>query len=124
MKPEEEIEEYLRKQSEALGFLCFKFTSPGNNGVPDRVLIGHGKTFFIETKAPGEKPRKLQQKVIERINSHGGLALVADSKEAIDTILETIIAQETSRKKQSRKKVSLQYVSGKANNLCSKKTDG
>lgn len=106
MKPESIIEEYLRQRAEALGFLCYKFTSPGNNGVPDRVLIGHGKTFFIETKAPGEKPRKLQERVIERINSHGGLALVADSKEDVDTILETIIAQETSRSKQSRKKVS------------------
>lgn len=124
MKPEEVIEEYLRKRAEALGFLCYKFTSPGNSGVPDRVLIGYGKTFFIETKAPGEKPRKLQERVIERINSHGGLAFVTDSKDGIDTILETIIRQENDRNEKMTEKVSSEHVSGKAINLCRKKTDG
>ena len=106
MKPEETIEQYLRTRAEQLGFLCYKFTSPGNNGVPDRILIGHGTTFFVETKAPGEKPRKLQEKVIERINNHGGIAMVIDNKDDIDTILEAIIQQKNTRVKKSRKKVS------------------
>lgn len=106
MKPEETIEQYLRTRAEQLGFLCYKFTSPGNNGVPDRILIGHGSTIFIETKAPGEKPRKLQEKVIERINNHGGIAMFVDNKNDIDTILEAIIEQENNRAKTSLKKVS------------------
>lgn len=93
MKPEETVETYLRNQAEKLGFLCYKFTSPGNNGVPDRILVGHGKTFFIETKAPGEVPRKLQQKVINKINTHGGQAFVAASKEAVDEILNTMMQE-------------------------------
>ena len=105
MKPEETIEQYLRTRAEQLGFLCYKFTSPGNNGVPDRILIGHGSTFFVETKAPDEKPRKLQEKVIERINNHGGIAMIIDNKNDIDIILEAIIQQENTGKK-SRKKVS------------------
>lgn len=102
MKPEETVETYLCNRAEELGFLCYKFTSPGNNGVPDRVLIGNGITFFVETKAPGGKPRKLQQKVIDRINTHGGIALVAASKEDVDTILETMIKQKTCRKKPNK----------------------
>ena len=52
---ETEVETYLRKTANANNFLCYKFKSPGNNGVPDRVLIGHDMVFFVETKAPGEK---------------------------------------------------------------------
>lgn len=98
MKPEETVETYLRKRAEELGFLCYKFISPANDGVPDRLLVGHGKTFFVETKAPGGKPRKLQARVIARINQHGGLAYVAASKEAVDTLLNTMM-QEAAVKK-------------------------
>lgn len=103
MKPEETVETHLRDRAEALGFLCYKFTSPGNNGVPDRILIGHGATIFVETKAPGGKPRKLQQKVIDKINAHGGTALVASTEEEVDKILETIIKQNTCPKKVNKK---------------------
>ena len=54
------VERYFKKRCESEGFLCYKFTSPGTDGVPDRVIIGHGLTVFVELKAPGEKPRKLQ----------------------------------------------------------------
>ncbi len=103
MRPEETVETYLLKRAEELGFLCYKFTSPGNNGVPDRILVGHGVTFFIETKAPGGKPRKLQEKVINRINEHGGIALVAANKEEVDTILESMIKRNTRRKTSHKK---------------------
>jgi len=105
MKPEETVESYLKRRGEELGFLVYKFVSPGNDGVPDRVLIGHGKTFFVETKAPGEKPRKLQAKVIARINDHGGLAYVAASREAIDTLLNTMIQDTKPKRKRPRKSI-------------------
>ena len=57
---ESKIESYLRKQSKQYGFICYKWVSPGTNGVPDRILVGHGLTLFVETKAPDKVPRKQQ----------------------------------------------------------------
>ncbi len=102
-KPEETVEGYLVTKAEQLGFLVYKFVSPGNNGVPDRVIIGHNATFFVETKAPGGRPRKQQQKVIDRINDHSGIAFVAASREDVDNILNAIIENESCHKRAHKK---------------------
>ena len=85
-KPEGEIERYLRLQAESYGYLCMKFVSPGNNGVPDRIVIGHNETFFVETKAPGETTRRLQDSVIADIRAHGAKVYILDTKEKIDQL--------------------------------------
>ncbi|MDV6239876.1 VRR-NUC domain-containing protein, partial [Trueperella bernardiae] len=36
---EHAIEQHLKKAVEAIGGLCWKFTSPGTAGVPDRICI-------------------------------------------------------------------------------------
>jgi hypothetical protein len=113
MKPEEAIEGYLKRRGEELGFLVYKFVSPGNSGVPDRLLIGHGKTFFVETKAPGEKPRKLQARVIARINDHGGMAYVTASKEDVDTLLNIMLQDVIPEQKHPEKLVKNSCISKK-----------
>lgn len=85
---ENKIETYLKKRAESTGFLCFKFVSPSNSGVPDRVLIGHGVTFFVELKAPGEDLRKLQQYVVAEFREHGAIVHVVDTKEKVDEVLQ------------------------------------
>ncbi len=48
---ESQIENYLKLEIEKLGGLCLKFVSPGNKGVPDRLLIlPEGKVIFAELK--------------------------------------------------------------------------
>lgn len=90
---ENDVETYLRKKAESNGYLCYKFVSPGHNGVPDRLIIGYGKTFFVETKAPGGVPRKLQQKVIARIRNHGADVYVIDTKAKVDELFDKILAK-------------------------------
>ena len=85
---ETDIEQYLKKTAEAHGYLCYKFKSPGTNGVPDRILIGHGETFFVETKRPGEKPRRLQKTIIKDMKAHGATVLIIDTIEQIDNLFE------------------------------------
>lgn len=59
------VEKHLILVTRACGGKCIKFTSPGMTGVPDRIVIlPGGKIGFAETKAPGKKPRPLQQAVI------------------------------------------------------------
>ncbi len=55
---EKTIEQKFRAAVKAAGGLAVKFTSPGFDGVPDRLaLLPDGKMAFVEVKAPGEKPR-------------------------------------------------------------------
>lgn len=90
-KPEGKIEQYLKSQAEKKGFFCVKFTSPGTRGVPDRLLIGHGHTVFIELKKQGEHTRLSQDCVIENIRKYGGEVYVIDSKSSVDNVLRYLV---------------------------------
>lgn len=89
--PEGTIEKHLLKQCKALKFMCLKFTSPGNNGVPDRVVIANGQTVFIELKRPGAGPRRLQREVIAEMRSHGAAVHVANTIDQVDDLLGELI---------------------------------
>lgn len=82
---EKVIEERLRDGVKRLGGVAFKFVSPGNDGVPDRlVCLPSGRIAFIELKAPGKKPTPLQVRQMERLRGLGFMAFVIDSIEAVD----------------------------------------
>lgn len=89
-RAENSVEQYLIDQSKKHGFLCYKFTSPGTDGVPDRVLIGHGLTLFVETKAPGETLRKLQESIIKNMRLHGALVYVIDTRQGVDDLIKEL----------------------------------
>lgn len=63
------IERRLKKEAERRGWICFKFESPGNRGVPDRIIIkDDGTSVYVETKRPkGGRTSKLQDYQIGRI---------------------------------------------------------
>lgn len=84
------IERYLKKRATDEDFICNKFVSPSNSGVPDRILVGHGIIFFVELKAPGKTLRPLQEHVVNEYRKHGALVFVADTKEAVDEIMSEI----------------------------------
>lgn len=90
MTPEGRIEDYLEKQCKKRKYLCYKFVSPGNRGVPDRIVVGGGKTIFVELKAPGEEPRELQKYVIRKLRDNGATVYVIDSEKEIDELLNSI----------------------------------
>lgn len=89
-KSEGYVENYLVAEAEKRDFLVYKFTSPGTNGVPDRCIIGNGKTVFVETKAKGNVPRPLQQVVIADMQAHGAIVFVASTRTAVDEVLDFI----------------------------------
>ena len=87
---EKEIENYLVRKIKNKKGIAYKFTSPGNSGVPDRLcLLPNGKIFFVELKPPGKKPRALQVNQITKITKLGQRVYVLDSKEKVDEVLET-----------------------------------
>lgn len=96
-KPESTIENYLRRECIKRHFMCLKFTSPSKNGVPDRIVIGNGKTVFVETKAPGKTTRALQDYQHKKMKQAGAVVYVADTKDAIDAVLDEISTPEKQR---------------------------
>lgn len=58
---EKQTEQKLVKEVKRMGGICLKFTSPGLDGMPDRiVLLPGGRMAFVEVKTMGCKPRPLQ----------------------------------------------------------------
>lgn len=85
---EQTIEKRLKKEIELIGGKALKFVSPGMQGVPDRiVLLPKGKMVFVELKAPGEKPRPIQNLRIKELKKLGFDVRVIDT---IDKVLEFI----------------------------------
>lgn len=79
---EKQIESKIVKKAKELGFLTYKFSSPSNRGVPDRIFISpHGEVFFIEFKSEKGKLTKLQEKVIKDISKYGVGVFIINSVE-------------------------------------------
>ena len=67
---EKSIEKKLADAVKKRGGLAPKFVSPGLDGMPDRiVLMPGGRLAFVEVKAPGKKPRPLQEARHKKLRS-------------------------------------------------------
>ena len=85
------IEQRLINAVRRSGGLTLKFVSPGLNGVPDRLLLFHGgEMAFCEVKAPGKKPRPLQEVRIAQLRGLGFRVYVVDNEEGISEMMEDI----------------------------------
>ena len=85
------IEQKLVKAVKASGGIAPKLTSPGFDGMPDRiVLMPGGRMAFVEVKAPGQKPRALQVSRHELLRRLGFRVYVLDNVEDIKTILSEV----------------------------------
>ena len=88
---EKTIENKLKTAVKTEGGLCLKFTSPGTDGVPDRIiLLPNGKLAFAELKAPGKQMRPLQEYRKRQLEDLGFKVYVIDSIEAIGGTLSEI----------------------------------
>lgn len=90
MLRENQVETRLRKKVEEIGGRAFKFSSPGNNGVPDRVVLYKGQSYFVELKRPGEELRPLQRVVSKKFKRLGFKVYVIDSYEAVDSFIKEV----------------------------------
>lgn len=91
MMREREIEKKLVDAVKAQGGVCWKFVSPGTAGIPDRIiLMPMERIAFVEVKAPGESPRKLQLARHRLLRRLGFKTFVLDNPEQIGGILDEI----------------------------------
>lgn len=89
---EQKLERHLVHAITAAGGLCWKFTSPGTAGVPDRICVLDGHIAFVELKAPGYPPRRIQQRRIQQLRHHGIPVLVIDNTNGIKEVLHALHA--------------------------------
>lgn len=73
--------------AKANGWLVYKFVSPSQSGVPDRLFIRDGAVVFVEFKAAGEQLRPLQQRIIANMRLHGAKVYVIDSVEGFINVM-------------------------------------
>lgn len=77
MERERDIEKWLRKKIEEMGGQFIKFTSPGNDGVPDRIaLMPGGRIWFVELKTSTGTTTAIQDWQIGRLKKLGFAAIV------------------------------------------------
>lgn len=88
---EKNIEKKLRDEVNKIHGIAYKFTSLGNSGVPDRlVLLPNGRIYFVELKRPGKEPSKLQRMQIARIKALGFDVRVIDTMQKVEDFIHEI----------------------------------
>jgi len=88
---ESAVEGYLNKQFKKLGWLSFKWVSPGVRGVPDRILISPtGVVHFVEVKTTTGKLSPLQEHIIDKLRKQCVHAHVVHGIIGVDKLLERL----------------------------------
>jgi hypothetical protein len=58
-------------------------------GTPDLMLVINGVAHFLELKAPGKRPSKVQQQAHSEINAAGGFVAWSDSVDGALSVLQS-----------------------------------
>lgn len=88
---EKDIESKLTKAVKAEKGRAYKFVSPGNSGVPDRIVVLPGGCIgFVELKQKGKIPTKLQDLQIKRLKDAGFYVTILDDAAGIPAVIAAI----------------------------------
>ena len=88
---ESTIEARLVREVKKRGGLCYKFTSPGNPGVPDRIVIlPGGTTVYVELKTEIGRLAKIQKWQIEELRKRGADVRVLKGMDQVLAFLEEV----------------------------------
>lgn len=91
---ESELEKNFRRMVAQAGGKAYKFVSPGNAGVPDRIVVlPGGRIGFVELKQAGERPRKQQKLRQAELAGLGCYTTVVDSAESAEAAIDEIGGQ-------------------------------
>lgn len=72
MISEKELEKIFADEIKKAGGRAYKFTSPGNDGVPDRIVcMPEGRLIFVELKTDKGRLSKLQKVQIAKLEELG-----------------------------------------------------
>ncbi len=88
---EKNIEKRLRVEVKKAGGKAYKFSSPGNNGVPDRIVLFEGRCYFVELKRPGQNLSPRQRAVKKDFEAYGFPVYKIDSFDDVDEFVKEIV---------------------------------
>lgn len=72
MISEKELEKIFANEIKKAGGRAYKFNSPGNDGVPDRIVcMPEGRVIFVELKTDKGRLSKLQKVQIAKLEQLG-----------------------------------------------------
>ena len=88
---ERDIEKELVTAVRKMGGEAFKWVSPGNDGVPDRiVMLPGGRLIFVELKADRGRLEPIQKVQIRRIEKLGQEVRVVRGMDGLEEFLHEI----------------------------------
>lgn len=88
---EKDIEKAVCAYAKKLGCLVYKFVSPGQRGVPDRMIIlPFGTVVFIEFKTPQGKLSPIQEREIAKLREKGIRTHVVNNAETGKRLLDSL----------------------------------
>ena len=88
---ESSIESKLVRMVRERGGLCFKFVSPGNPGVPDRIVITPaGRTVYVELKTEVGRLAAIQKWQHEELRKRGADVRTLKGLELNQTLFNTV----------------------------------
>lgn len=95
---ESEIEKILVREVKKLGGIAYKWVSPGNDGVPDRIVIfPDRKPVFVELKTDRGKLTALQEVQVGRLQKLGQEAVVIYGVDGLSQFFQDRGYEETSK---------------------------
>ena len=95
---ERDIEKILVAEVKKLGGRAYKWTSPGNDGVPDRIVIFPNRApVFVELKTDTGKLSALQKVQIDRLRELGQKVYVAFGLDGVSQFFQDEGYGETSK---------------------------
>ena len=90
---ESSIESRLVRMVRDRGGLCFKFVSPGNPGVPDRIVITPaGRTVYVELKTEVGRLAAIQKWQHEEMRKRGADVRTLKGLDQVKAFVEEVFA--------------------------------
>ena len=88
---EKQIESHLVKKVKEIGGVAYKFVSPANRGVADRIVcLPDGGVVFVELKSATGKLSPLQEEFAKDMQRLRQNYIVLNSREAVNAFIETV----------------------------------
>lgn len=89
---ESTIEKRLVRGVEERGGLCYKFVSPGNRGVPDRIVITpDGQTYYVELKSRTGRLSPMQRFQRNELKARNVTVHVLNSVARVEDFLRVVM---------------------------------
>lgn len=91
-KLEKDVEARFRLRIAKAGGTSWKFVSPSNRGVSDRIVLFYGRTIYVEMKRTGGKMTPKQELFRQKVLDNGGEFACVEGDAGTDAFIKELNA--------------------------------